>query len=492
MALKLSDLVKKSIEKGYGSINLASEKPWSQGSIPDPSTNGTIPSEHIETVQSGENDKNPSNIKTIKLQQSDNNISNNVLTKLQHSNNDIDNNVPTKLQHSDNSNSNNVSTKPEYSDNNIVTNSLESDNESSNSQKKEICKNGNNVETRAQQTNNNVVAKEQQTDNRKSNNIETKTQQTDNNVGTNRQIYYQESIRKKDKTYLNIQSLSGFQLIIFDKILSMKIRVNKDYFTRLNTTSLARELNIDIRILRVSINRLEKKNILIREPGFMGRNGVCNFRIPSNVLKFKEELDQVNVNFSESPNIYNNSNIITTITNERKKEVLVTDASENNWWDKLNINAIEEYGFKLSQFKQLDGVSKFEIVQESINHFGWGLKYNPKNSKYKDNPSRVLFSVLKRGEAWIEDGYRDPQEIALEKILASKKANIERKNKIEEDLYSVSLQEWIDSLSPSEREKLVLNSQRKGDLGPPKAKLSHYFRENIWPIKKSEYLITSD
>lgn len=481
MALKLSDLVKKSIEKGYGSINLASEKPWSQGSIPDPLTNGSTPSEHIETVQPGENDKNSSNIKTIKLQQSDNDISNNVLTKSQHSDNDIDNNVPTKSQHSDNSNSNNVSTKPEYSDN-----------ENSNSQKREICQNGNNIETKAQQTDDNVGTKELQTDNRKSNNVETKTQQTDNNVGTNRQIHYQESIRKKDKTYLNIQSLSGFQLIIFDKILSMKIRVNKDYFTRLNTTSLARELNIDIRILRVSINRLEKKNILIREPGFMGRNGVCNFRIPSNVLKFKEELDQVNVNLSESPNIYNNSNIITTITNERKIDVLVTDASENNWWDKLNINAIEEYGFKLSQFKQLDGVSKFEIVQESINHFGWGLKYNPKNSKYKDNPSRVLFSVLKRGEAWIEDGYRDPQEIALEKILASKKANMERKNKIEEDLYSVFLQEWMDSLSPSEREKLVLNSQRKGDLGPPKAKLSHYFRENIWPSKKRDYLITTD
>lgn len=477
MALKLSDLVKKSIEKGYGSINLASEKPWSQGSIPDPSTNRATPSEHIEPSQPGENDKNTSNIKTIKLQHSDNDISNNVLTKSQHSDNDIDNNVPAKSQHSDNSNSNNVSTKSEYSDNNIVTHSLESDNKRSNSQKMGICESGNNIETKTQQTNNKLATKEQQ---------------TDNNVGTNKQIYYQESIRKKDKTYLNIQSLSGFQLIIFDKILSMKIRVNKDYFTRLNTTSLARELNIDTRILRVSINRLEKKNILIREPGFMGRNGVCNFRIPSNVLKFKEELDQANVNFSESSNIYNNSNIITTITNERKNEVLVTDTSENNWWDKLNITAIEEYGFKLSQFKQLNGVTKFEIVQESINHFGWGLKYNPKNSKYKENPSRVLFSVLKRGEAWIEDGYRDPQEIALEKILAIKKANMERKNKIEEDLYSVSLQEWIDSLSPSEREKLVLNSQRKGDIGPPKAKLSHYFRENIWPSKKRDHLITTD
>ena len=33
MALKLSDLVKKSVEKGYGSINNNVEKPWSQGNI---------------------------------------------------------------------------------------------------------------------------------------------------------------------------------------------------------------------------------------------------------------------------------------------------------------------------------------------------------------------------------------------------------------------------------------------------------------------------
>ncbi len=33
MVLKLSDLVKKSIDKGYGTVSQTSEKPWSQGNL---------------------------------------------------------------------------------------------------------------------------------------------------------------------------------------------------------------------------------------------------------------------------------------------------------------------------------------------------------------------------------------------------------------------------------------------------------------------------
>ena len=461
MALKLSDLVKKSMEKGYGSINIASEKPWSKGSAPILSSNTADPDGHF--------DIDPSQVNTTNLQQSNNNIptnsqrsDNNVATNSQRSNNDSDNNIATNSQRGNNDSDNNVATNSQRnnndSDNNVATNSQRSNNDSDN----------------------NAI-----TNSQRSNNV------SNNNMTTNSQYNESEYSRKKDKIYINIQALSGLQLNIFNKILTMKNKVNKEYFAQLNTSSLAKELNMDIRSLRVSIDRLVQKNLLIRENGFMGRNGSCNFKIPNHILKYKDEIDSVKKTSFELTDIYNNN--ITTITSITKTENSTETLSEvNDWWNKLNINQIEEYGFQKAQFKQLAGLNKFEIVQESINHFAWGLKYNSKNEKYKINPSRVLLTVLKRGEPWIEDGYQDPEELAMARILDSKKKSAERKKKLEDEMYTFSLQEWMDSLTSKEIEKIVPNERQKGDLTPPKARLSNYFKENIWSIKKTEYLATND
>ena len=49
-----------------------------------------------------------------------------------------------------------------------------------------------------------------------------------------------------------------------------------------------------------------------------------------------------------------------------------------------------------------------------------------------------------------------------------------------------------DKPTPDEIEKIVPNERQKGDITPPKAKLSAYFKENIWRMKKLEYLITTE
>ena len=384
---------------------------------------------------------------TTNLQHSGNASNNNVTTNLQHSGNASNNNVTTNLQHSGNASDNNVTTNLQHSgnvsDNNVTTNLQHSGNVS------------------------------------------------DNNVTTNLQYNETEHNRKKDKTYIHIQALSGLQLDIFNKILTIKNKVNKEHFAQLNTSSLAKELSMDIRSLRVSIDRLVQKNILVREHGFMGRNGSCNFKIPNHVLKYKDEIDSIKKMSFELPNIYNNNiNTITTITKSENSNETLSEIKD--WWNKLNVNPLEEYGFQNAQFKQLEGFNKLEIVQESINHFGWGLKYNPKNEKYKSNPSRVLLTVLKRGEPWIEDGYQDPEELAMARIIDSKKKSAERKKKLEDEMYALSLHEWMGSLTPDEIEKIVPSERQKGDITPPKAKLSAYFKENIWRMKKLEYLITTE
>ncbi len=425
MALKLSDLVKKSVEKGYGSINNIYEKPWSHGSI-------SI--KHVKLADTEQPSDKPTHGKAES--------SNNVVTKYQQSDNESSNNVPTKYQQSDNESSNNVVTKYQQSDN---------------------------------ESSNNVPTKYQQSDNESSNNVVTKTPQ-DNEIAS----------RKKDQTYQNLQTLSGIQLVIFNKVLDLKNKTNKEYSAQINTTRLALDLGMSVNILRVSLARIVNKNLLLREHGYMGRNGSCNFKITSTILKFKEEIDQIK-KISSELDIYNNNIITITTVNEGSKKTLSTNQSDQSsldkqWWDKLNIFPVEEYGFKHTQFKQLDGLTSFEIVQESINHFGWGLKNNTKNAKYKENPSRILLSILKKGSAWIEDGYRDPQELAMEEILASKKRIADRKKKLEEEIYSEELNGWIESLTPEEIE-VIAPRKKTGNLTPQRVVLSTYYTQKIIPSR---------
>ena len=95
---------------------------------------------------------------------------------------------------------------------------------------------------------------------------------------------------------------------------------------------------------------------------------------------------------------------------------------------------------------------------------------------------------MKRGGSWVEDGYKDPHELAMEKLIENKKRGIERKKKLEEELYSLELDEWIKSLNPNELEKIA--PPKKGvDITPQRSRLSLFFKENIWNIKKRDLII---
>jgi len=103
--------------------------------------------------------------------------------------------------------------------------------------------------------------------------------------------------------------------------------------------------------------------------------------------------------------------------------------------------------------------------------------------------------VLRKGQGWIESEYRSSSEIAQLKFLESKKAEIarrksleeERRKSLEEEAYKLAFNEWEETLG--EQERLKLTEKKNGDLTPPIAKLSKYFKENIWPNKKREYIL---
>ena len=172
-----------------------------------------------------------------------------------------------------------------------------------------------------------------------------------------------------------------------------------------------------------AIKRLSKKGLLKRERGKTGANGTLCLHI-SELIK-TEALNYLNTHTSEKAilsnrvkqhggngvqlgsgsDIYSSSNINIYTTTENKELPEI--------WSDINFEAIKEIGFSMTQLKQLHSknLNTPEIIQESINHFAYGLENNQKVKNYPE-PLNVLMGVLRKGQAWTEPNYQSPQEIA--------------------------------------------------------------------------------
>ena len=102
----------------------------------------------------------------------------------------------------------------------------------------------------------------------------------------------------------------------------------------------------------------------------------------------------------------------------------------------------------------------------------------------------MLMGVLRKGQAWFESNYRSAQEIAQKDFLKRKKAEKERLKKLEEETFELACADWQEQLSPEELEKIAPKKKGRGDIMPQSVKLSLYFRENLWPEKKKEYMVS--
>ncbi|WP_010598980.1 hypothetical protein [Rickettsiella massiliensis] len=249
-----------------------------------------------------------------------------------------------------------------------------------------------------------------------------------------------------------------------------------------------------------AIKRLVKKGLIKRRQGKTGSNGTLNFHV-SDLIK-SEALNFLNLYYSEHKLLSNySSNELTSLINNKVhlgfNNYLYNSSSSNNIntttnragqlpeeWKAINIEPLQEHGFSLTQLKQLYviNITSPEIVQESINHFAFGLKNNPKFSNYKD-PLNVLMGVLRKGEAWHEKDYKSPKELTMERIIEQKRAEEERIKKLEEQIFLTALEEWKKTKSEEELNKLL----PAGNIPPRSVKISLYFKENIWSTLKNDY-----
>ena len=206
-----------------------------------------------------------------------------------------------------------------------------------------------------------------------------------------------------------LRKTAGYQKEIMEQITAhVKSMKDIDNIINIPISTLATRINTSNDITRTSIKRLQKKSILQKSLGERGRHGstqviVSNFIIKECLNLFDcepQSLDEIgnknrnkigNTKLPYSSSIYLNNNINTT-----------TQCNLPKIWRDINAEILEEIGFSLTQLGQLysKSLNTPEIIQESINHFAFGLQNNPKVKKYPE-PLNVLMRVLRKRQSLV-------------------------------------------------------------------------------------------
>lgn len=292
---------------------------------------------------------------------------------------------------------------------------------------------------------------------------------------------------------LNLYSISEQKLLYF---IFIECRSNGTLTTRLiSTTELLETLHIDALRLRNLIFRILNKGGLKIILSKAGRQACRVFELTKELYQcFSEEADKsilvkhqsLAKPLAFSSNSNSNSNNINTITNL------------DDEWKKINFEPLRDIGFSESQLKQLVGKNIPLVVQESINHFAFGLEHNPKTKQYQDgkDPLYILMGVLRKGHSWIEKNYKSANEMALDRILKERESQQQREAELRDKLMALEFNTWFSNLSDNEidnmttpeipnkstlTESILKNTQR--------GILLKYFRESVWPKLNSNDLM---
>lgn len=292
-----------------------------------------------------------------------------------------------------------------------------------------------------------------------------------------------------DETTLDkIFRLTGHQkkifMFIFERCASRAMLssgvIKGEIFTEITGTT--------IKMVKTSIQRLERKALVQRERGKTGRGGFYIFSLTELVrnaaIEYKRMVgneEQIEIKLES---IGNHISV--------NKESLSSDKKSNlpEEWMNINIYPLEEIGFNHHHLLDIyeTQLADPQMVQESILHFAYGIEYESEKYKQYTDFLNVLIGRLRKGKPWFEQSYRSPQEMAQAELLEAKKNKLERKKKVEEEAFKIALSEWQDELTETELEKIT-EKKGVGDLMPAAAKISRYFREIVWPEQKKAYLI---
>ena len=364
-----------------------------------------------------------------------------------------------------------------------------------------------------------TVAQKKQTGNKQVS--EQVTTETQNGYQTGNKQVSQQIINttiKKIKE-CSLTTLVGIQrsIIVFFYFLT-KIHVGQST-PSLTLDYISNSLKIGKNVIKITIIRLQKKGLLIRNSGKTGRGGWSSYEL-SNAL-YKELMQQDNFGFLED------KTGIKQVTNEHQtgnKQVsqqvsqqvtsalsssgvntidLKTTTTNSNptrelpeGWIAVEYSLLANIGFTQTHLLQLSKLEALDpsIVQDSIYHFAFDLKHNNKALSIKGDPLNYFMGIVsKRGAYTAPSNYIDPILEVMNSYHKTKEQSEKQKAEVEHKVQEIEFKNWHDNLSDGEIGELLPEEIRNSTSPNASFKqtlktqfLKKYYRETLWPLRRRE------
>ncbi len=240
--------------------------------------------------------------------------------------------------------------------------------------------------------------------------------------------------------------------------------------------------------VKKSIQRLEKKRVLIRAGFKNGRGGWTRYELADQVYNeiiYKENYRAASLVQQDKLETKLRTNVETSSPSSSSLNIKTTTTDLPHEWKIINTEPLRQIGFGFAEIRNIFNKGSQlitpDLVQDSINHFAFGLMNNAERYKNMKSPAAILVSSLSQGTPWIEPNYISPEE----KLKVEKAAQI--KNILEKQFKEPKFLEWFNQLPDSDKESLVPNALKMSTsymvskVIIQKEQAIKFFETTIWP-----------
>lgn len=240
--------------------------------------------------------------------------------------------------------------------------------------------------------------------------------------------------------------------------------------------------------VKKSIQRLEKKRVLIRAGFKNGRGGWTRYELADQVYNeiiYSENYRAASLMQQDKLETKLRTNVETPSPSSSSYNIKTTTTDLPHDWKIINTEPLRQIGFGYTEIRNIfnKGSQSItpDIVQDSINQFAFGLINNAERYKNMKSPSAILVSSLSQGIPWIEPNYISPEE----KLKVEKEAQM--KNLLEKQFKEPKFLEWFNQLQDSDKESFVPDvlktstSYMVSKVIMQKEHAIKFFENTVWP-----------
>lgn len=262
-----------------------------------------------------------------------------------------------------------------------------------------------------------------------------------------------------------------------------------------------------------TLQRLEKKHVILRSSFKKGRGGWTKYELPHFIFqdvlfsetKGKSRTNQGQIedkietemgtksrtNYSSSGGIYN---LNTTTTSEPNNSKTLT-----NEWLNMDIEPLSNIGFTKTHLSQIasQNILSTELVQNSIYAFAFDLQENNKAKNINSDPINYFMGILRKGKPYAPtSNYESPQDKAIRLYKEKMKEIEQRRVAIEKDAINLAFNDWFVQLTDDQKRELLPEMLRRNAKLEKNRILESsargHFETEVWPDLKKKITWKTD